>query len=303
MNNDFLLRSALHANAAFSATTGLAMAALPNSVGSLIGLQNPFPLTIVGLGLIVYSAYLLVLARGGKLMVLSLIATFGDLAWTLGTVLLFAFAPGVFSIAGWGVAFLVAIIVSLFAALQLGGIRHHFLNRTSKTGDRYQICFAIPVSVPEDSIWKAVRDVGSIHRFAPSLLSSDVTAKTDHQCMTRTCTDIKNQRWTELIQIDEAQKQLTIRFETSDLDFPFPTTSMSGGWRVLQGSDASQTTVRVWWSFSLRQEWAASILLPLFELGLKLQMRVIVTNMETTIGPQQSSITPSKKSVIAIGGC
>jgi hypothetical protein len=58
------------ANALFSATTGLAIAAFPDAIGSLIGLESAFLLMIVGLGLIVYSVYLLVLTRGGMLTVL-----------------------------------------------------------------------------------------------------------------------------------------------------------------------------------------------------------------------------------------
>jgi len=303
MNNACLLRTALGANALFSATTGLAMATFPDSIGSVIGLESAFPLTIVGLGLIVYSAYLLVLARGGMLTVLSLIATFGDLAWTTGTVLLFAFAPNVFSITGWAIASLVAIIVFLFAMLQLIGIRRHFISGESDTREKYQICFSIPVSVSEDAIWEAIRDVENIHRFAPSLVSSDVTAIAGDECVSRTCINTKNQRWTELIEIDESRKQLIVRFKADAPEFPFPVSSMSGGWRVLEGNEASHATVRVWWSFSLKKDWAAVILLPLFEIGLKSQIRVIVTNMETTIGPQPAAVATSRKTVFAIGGC
>jgi hypothetical protein len=303
MKNDCLLRTALGANALFSATTGLAMAVFPDAIGSLIGLESAFLLMIVGLGLIVYSVYLLVLARGGMLTVLSLIATFGDLAWTTGTALLFAFAPDVFSSTGWAIASAVAIIVFLFGVLQLVGIRKHFLSGTSDTGERYQICFAIPVSVSEDAIWEAIRDVGSIHRFAPSLISSDVTAMSDEECVARTCTNIKKQRWTELIQVDELQKQLVVRFDADAPDFPFPVSSMSGGWRVLNGNEASHATVRVWWSFSLRKNWVAAILLPLLEIGMQSQMRDVVTNMETAIGPQSAAVATRRKTLFAMGGC
>lgn len=57
MNNDCLLRTALGANALFSATTGLAMAVFPDAIGSLIGLESAFLLTFVGLGLIAYSVF------------------------------------------------------------------------------------------------------------------------------------------------------------------------------------------------------------------------------------------------------
>lgn len=303
MNNDCLLRTALGANALFSATTGLAMAVFPDAIGSLIGLESAFLLTFVGLGLIAYSVYLLFLARGGMLTVLSLIATFGDLAWTTGTAVLFAFAPDVFSSAGWAIASVVAIIVFLFAVLQLAGIRKHFLSGTSDTGERYQICFAIPVSVSEDAIWTAIRDVGSIHRFAPSLVSADVTATSDEECVARTCTNIKKQRWTELIQVDESQKQLVVRFDADAPDFPFPVSSMSGGWRVLNGNDASHAIVRVWWSFSLRKDWVAAILLPLLEIALKSQIRGVVTNMETAIGPQSAAVATRRKTLFAMGDC
>jgi hypothetical protein len=237
------------------------------------------------------------------LTVLSLIATFGDLAWTTGTALLFAFAPDVFSSTGWAIASAVAIIVFLFGVLQLVGIRKHFLSGTSDTGERYQICFAIPVSVSEDAIWEAIRDVGSIHRFAPSLISSDVTAMSDEECVARTCTNIKKQRWTELIQVDELQKQLVVRFDADAPDFPFPVSSMSGGWRVLNGNEASHATVRVWWSFSLRKNWVAAILLPLLEIGMQSQMRDVVTNMETAIGPQSAAVATRRKTLFAMGGC
>ncbi len=303
MNNDCLLRSALGANALFSSTTGLAMAAFPDAIGSLIGLESTFLLTIVGLGLIVYSVYLLVLARGGMLTVLSLIATFGDLAWTMGTSVLFVVAPSVFSITGWAIASLVAIIVFLFAVLQLVGIRQRFLSGTSGTAEKYQICFAIPVSVSEDAIWEAIRDVGSIHRFARSLVSSDVTVLPDEQCVARTCTNIKNQRWTELIQVDESQKQLLVRFDAGAPDFPFPVRSMSGGWRVLDGNEANRATVRVWWGFSLSKDWAAAILLPLLEVGLRSQIRGVVTNMESAIGPHPVAVATRRKTVFAMRGC
>lgn len=303
MNNACLLRTVLGANALFSATTGLALVALPDPIGSLVGLESAFSLRIVGLCLIVYSAYLLVLAHGGRLTVLSLIATFGDLAWTVATVLLFVFNPRFFSIAGWAIMSLVAITVFLFAVLQLVGIRQHFIIGKGDTVESYQIGFVIPVSGSQDAIWETICDVGNIHRFASNLVSSDLTAMSGNECVVRTCTNSKNQHWTELIQIDESQKQLAVRFVTDTPDFPFPVRYMSGGWRVLKGNDMSPTTVRVWWIFSLKNDWGAAVLLPLFEVGLKSQICDILSNMETTIGPQPEAIAANRKSVFSTGGC
>lgn len=303
MNNDCLLRTALGLNALFSLSTGIAMATFPSSAGTIIGLEGTLPIMIVGIGLVFYGAILLFLARGGMPTVLSLIATLCDFAWTVGTLLLLGIAPNLFSVTGWSIAILVASIVSFFALMQLLGIWKSFVSRNKSSDGKFHICFSIPVAVTDNQIWSAIREIEGIHKFSLSLRSSILTVDAQKECTLRTCVDIKGKRWIEEIQVANERKELAIRFRADATDFPFPVTSMSGGWRVQQSQEAGQAVVLVWWNFSLVRDWTAPLLLPLFEMGLKSQMVSAVANMVAAVDPKQSTISSGILAQLIIGGC
>ena len=58
-----LLRNALKGNAAFSAFSGIALAAAPSKMSALIGVDLPFIFALLGVGLVLYAVVLFFAAR------------------------------------------------------------------------------------------------------------------------------------------------------------------------------------------------------------------------------------------------
>lgn len=125
--NDALLRRVLLANALFSATTALACLFAAQGVAnrlfatgfSLLGFstaETVFELGILLLAFAALAAFLAtrtMLSRGWAKLVIA-----ADLLWVLGSTVLLAVYPGLFSPPGFAAVLLVAVIVGLFAAGQ-----------------------------------------------------------------------------------------------------------------------------------------------------------------------------------------
>ena len=117
-----LLRRALMGNAVFSTLSGLTVLFAPGWVLRILGLSPDVSLVILGIGLIVFAASLVISARRQHLKTSDAwIAVLMDLSWVLGSYLLMFVVP--FSTGGKWVVGAVAELVLLFAVLQFVGIR------------------------------------------------------------------------------------------------------------------------------------------------------------------------------------
>jgi hypothetical protein len=116
------LRKALMGNALFSTLSGLTILFAQGWVLRILGLSKDVSLPILGLGLLVFAATLVINARRQQVKTSDAwIAVFMDVAWVLGSYVLIFIVP--FSVAGKWVVGLVAELVLGFAVLQFVGIR------------------------------------------------------------------------------------------------------------------------------------------------------------------------------------
>jgi hypothetical protein len=116
------LRKALMGNALFSTFSGLTILFAPGWVLRILGLSKDVSLPILGLGLLVFAATLVINARRQQVKTSDAwIAVLMDVAWVLGSYVLIFIVP--FSTEGKWVVGLVAELVLGFAVLQFVGIR------------------------------------------------------------------------------------------------------------------------------------------------------------------------------------
>jgi len=117
-----LLRKALLGNALFSALSGLTLIFAQKSVLQILGLFNRVSLVVLGVGLIIFAATLVVNARRQRVKTSDAwVAVLMDVAWVLASYVLIFVLP--FSMEGKWVIGVVAELVLLFAILQFMGIR------------------------------------------------------------------------------------------------------------------------------------------------------------------------------------
>jgi hypothetical protein len=117
-----LLRKALLGNALFSALSGLTLLFAQKSVLRILGLFNRVSLVVLGVGLIIFAATLVVNARRQRVKTSDAwVAVLMDVAWVLASYVLIFVLP--FSMEGKWVIGVVAELVLLFAILQFMGIR------------------------------------------------------------------------------------------------------------------------------------------------------------------------------------
>jgi hypothetical protein len=116
------LRKALMGNALFSTLSGLTILFAPGWVLRILGLSKDVSLPILGLGLLVFAATLVINARRQQVKTSDAwMAVLMDVAWVLGSYVLIFIVP--FSAEGKWVVGLVAELVLGFAVLQIVGIR------------------------------------------------------------------------------------------------------------------------------------------------------------------------------------
>jgi hypothetical protein len=117
-----LLRKALLGNALFSALSGLTLLFAQKSVLRILGLFNRVSLVVLGVGLIIFAATLVVNARRQRVKTSDAwVAVLMDVAWVLASYVLIFVLP--FRMEGKWVIGVVAELVLLFAILQFMGIR------------------------------------------------------------------------------------------------------------------------------------------------------------------------------------
>jgi len=123
MNTPRLLRTALLANACFSAICALLLVTLPTSVGDLLGIQAPLVLRLLGCGLLLFSVDLVHQVMQPQLLIWrALYASVSDFRWVVGSILGLLLFPNLFSVTGVAMVLLVAMVVLVFGIWQMYGI-------------------------------------------------------------------------------------------------------------------------------------------------------------------------------------
>ena len=114
------LSTILRLNAASCILFGLLFASAPEWTSALIGNTLPLALSIVGLGLILNGAHLLLASIRSKPLCPELLYfVLGDFAWVIATVALLVLGVGVTTVTGVVASILIAIMVGSLGFMQL----------------------------------------------------------------------------------------------------------------------------------------------------------------------------------------
>lgn len=267
------LRAALAANAAFSGAAGALLLAGGAPFAATLGALPTWLLAATGVGLLGFAAGVGLVAlrlRVGWVAVISLL----DLGWVAGTVPL-TLIPGLLTPAGAAAVLAVAALVGVFAAVQLSGLRAML---AGEGPGRYRHCVRVATPVPAAAMWDVVADLGSIQRYSTSLARSAIRGGGPVGVgAVRDCANRNDARWSEEVTLlDPVGRRLTLRFLTEAPDFPFPVSTMSGGWQVEDAGAGS--TVEVWWSLTpaTRFGWIA---VALMTLPLDREIAIVIGRM------------------------
>jgi len=118
-----LLRRSLQGNAWFSGLSGLLFLVAGRPIASFLGIEAPWVIRTLGLGLLLYALWLLLCAYRPVPDRREIWAAIGlDTVWVIGSALLLIAGPIPLTLAGkWAVG-IVADLVATFAALQMYGL-------------------------------------------------------------------------------------------------------------------------------------------------------------------------------------
>lgn len=254
------LRIALLSNATFSGICGLLMLLWSGWVGGLLGVEGSFVLRLVGLGLLLFAADLIHQVSRSRLATWrALYASIADALWVVMSLLGLGLFPELFSWSGKVVLLLVAAIVATFGGWQIWGIDRYYRQSPSSL---HRHCLVVQTEAPAAAIWSVIEQMGNIQRYMPSLLKSEIL---DNHLpgvgAVRRCQDRSGKSWMEECVAFEPGKSLTMRFVAEAPNFPFPASTMIGGWQVFAVGEGSE--VMVWWELTPKPRWLAPILLSL----------------------------------------
>lgn len=271
------LRTALLVNAFFSAVCALLMLFGSGSVETLLGIQAPVLIRLVGFGLLLFASDLIHQATRPRLETWrALYASVADLLWVIGSVLGLLFFSGLLSATGVAVVLAIAGVVLILGLWQMWGIdrAHRAENLTL-----HRHCLVVRTEVPAANMWEVIRPMGDIQNYAPSLAKSEIL---DDEApgvgAVRRCTGRSGRCWEEeCVDFDPGHCSFTLRFVSEAPDFPFPVSTMIGGWKVLSAGTGSD--VMVWWELTPKPRFLAPILLPILAFSIDRDLVQIVRRM------------------------
>lgn len=276
MNRAGSLRAALLANALFSTLCAMFMILDPGSVGSLLGIEAPLVIRGIGFGLVLFAADLVHQATRPRIATWrALYASVADFLWVLGTLVGIALFPAVLSMSGLVAVLTVAGIVFAFGVWQLRGIR---VVHGADDPTIYRHCIVVRVDADADAMWSVVERLGDIKKYMPTLQSSVVLdGKTPEVGAIRRCVDTAGNSWSEECTEFRPGSGFVVRFLADAPGFPFPATTMVGGWEVIPQDHG--TDVMVWWEMQPKPRWLAIAILPLLAFKVDRDFPPVIERM------------------------
>jgi hypothetical protein len=272
------LRTALLANALFSALSGLTCIMFSSSVAALIGLGAPIIYQIIGVGLVGFAGF--VAWTGTRQPISAFLAaliSMADFLWVVGTLLVLVLAAGALHPAGIASLIAIAAIVLFFGIRQLQGIGKLYALPGKPT--THKLCVAVDTPAPADNMWAVIADLGSIHAYSPNLtrviLRDDAQPGVD---AVRQCTDVSGKTWGEhCTRYDPDARSVAFQFLADEPGFPYPFTTMVGGWDIVPKEDGS--TVTIWFEVTPRYTLLHPLILALMSRNIARSFGEIVARM------------------------
>jgi hypothetical protein len=275
------LRDIQRANAAFSATTGAAMAATSGWLSRQVDLPRAL-VVVLGIGLIGWSAVLVVVAvqRAQRLVPASRLVAAGDAAWVLGSIVVTA----VLDLTAVGTALVLgtAAVVAAFAAgglIAASRVGHH------DSGERTEILFrSVVVAAPPPAAWQMVLDADLYARLAPNL--TEIVVAPD-ECA-RTCTDTRGHTWSEAMRLDHLGRVQHIDVDVTE--HPMPVDHLAATISVVDDPAGSRIDIAFTYATEMTLKGlATSLVLPV--LGPRL-LRPITSGWERHAASPPSKTSP-----------
>ncbi len=279
------LRTALRANATFSAMSGLTALLWAHPLAKWMGGFSPWILLALGPGLLLFALLLIVETRRARPVPSAALAiSIADLAWVVGSaVLLMVAGPALSAGGAWTVIF-VALVVLVLATWQLAGLRGLTRNTRGRTAARSAFEIHQEVAASPGAIWSVIRQLDRIGEYYPALRSVEVSGglsgeKPRDVPARRTCENHKGQRWSEEVAtLDDEKRELSLRFDSEAPGFPFPIHPMYGGWTVRRVS--GKTRVTIWYEFTMKGGLLGELMAPLLAEKIRPVMLDTIRNMD-----------------------
>ena len=172
---DTLLRRALTGNAIFTLLCVSLILGRGGPLATAMGLSVPWPLTLVGVGLVPFALGVAWNARRPRIhMPLALLTSLGDFGWVIGSAVLLVGWSGLFSPLGVQLVSAVAVAVGAFGIAQLLGVRAIVRNDRPTAKDTLAAEFTRDISSSAETAWPIVSDVHDYAEYAPTLTFSRV---------------------------------------------------------------------------------------------------------------------------------
>ncbi len=272
------LRTALVANALFSALTGVALLVFGEPIAGWIGVGTPVVHRVVGAGLIAFAGF--VAWTGTRRTVdtfRAALISLADLLWVIGTGVLILSSLGTVEAHGVTALLLVAAVVLFFGLRQLRGIGETY--RDAHGSRAHVLCVEVESPVAPEELWPMVADLRGIDRYAPRLsrvvLHGGPETGVD---VVRRCTDTSGRTWAERCRrFDPDERLLEFEFLADEPGFPFPFGTMSGGWEIEPHGAGS--TVIIWFTVTPKYGLAHPLVLAMTARTLTRDMEAVVERM------------------------
>jgi len=276
------LRTALRANATFSAVSGLTALLWAIPLAGWMGGFSPWILLALGPGLLLFALLLIVETRRARPVPSAALAiSIADLAWVVGSAVLLMVAGPALSAGGAWTVIVVALVVLFLATWQLAGLRALTRNTRGRTAARSAFDIRLEVAARPDAIWNVIRQLDRIGEFYLALKSVEVTGtgRSEDVPTRRTCVSHKGERWSEEVAVlDDERRELSLRFDSEAPDFPFPIHPMYGGWTVRRVS--GKTRVTIWYEFTMKWGLLGELMAPLLAEKIRPLMVDTIRNMD-----------------------
>lgn len=271
------LARALFSNALFSALCALVLICVPDRVGDIIGISAPGFYRCLGIALGLFAVDLLHQVSKSTLSSLrALFSSLSDLSWVLGSIIVLACWPALFSTVGRLILVAIAGVVLLLGYKQATGIVD--LYRKNKNAKLLRYCLSVETTAPLGHLWKIISELGNIKRYARNLSDSKLIAGAAPGVgAVRRCIDNSGKSWQEECVEFETNHHLLLRFQVEAKDFPFPASLMTGGWAVMPTAEG--TRVEIWWEIQPKPYWSAFILMPMLVHQIERDFPALVGRM------------------------
>lgn len=223
-----LLRAALLSNAAFSTLCAGTLLLDAGPVSTWMGLGSAVPLYVVGAALVPFAVGLVINARREQVNLgEAVMASLGDAAWVIGSLVLMIGWPEWFSTAGLGAIAGVAAFVATFGIAQVAGIRRILRNANGRGS---ALAFERVVDASPARVWDVISDVHDYAQYAPSLDFSRIVSGHGEGAI-RECGDATG-RWNEVCTGWDEGREYRFEVDTRADDYPYPFEELRGQWGV-----------------------------------------------------------------------